>query len=157
MSALLQTLRNEHGWDFQTLHALNMSVALHTDSRPTRRQAEVSCLALVVRQLCSGFTSPPSMKGAKLGGASGCSFFHSRTDLILNHRQHTPTGLLSGGNSCGKKVLPKPFAGPEPTTESRTQAPQIPPADADRGICQSSTCMYTAFCGTARQASCMAS
>ena len=44
-SALLQTLQNERGWNFQMLHALNMSVELHADSRPMKRQAEVSCLA----------------------------------------------------------------------------------------------------------------
>ncbi len=52
--ALLQSLRNRHGWDYQMMHALNMTVALHMDGRPTKRQAEVSCPAHSLGHPCVG-------------------------------------------------------------------------------------------------------
>ena len=35
------------------LHALNMTVALHTDGRPTKRQAEVICLDQTRHSMCT--------------------------------------------------------------------------------------------------------
>ena len=51
---LLQSLRNRHGWDYQMMHALNMTVALHMDGRPTKRQAEVSYPAHSLGHPCVG-------------------------------------------------------------------------------------------------------